>query len=279
MAETQELIRLAVFGQPVKNSLSPRIHLAFAGQFDLPVDYRAIEATPDTFPERVRHLARSGGCGCNVTVPFKHEAWRLADRCSPEAERAQAANTLRFDADGFFATNTDGGGLVMDLESVIGFELNGRRICLLGAGGAARGVLEALLEQQPGSVTIANRTLDRAQLLADSHSDLGAVHAISLEAAASNGPYDLVINATAMGHRGEAPDLDESLFKPSALCYDMNYGRAADPLKCRCSEQGVRYSDGLGMLVAQAALSFEIWTGKRPDTRPVLKTLRAAAGK
>jgi shikimate dehydrogenase len=277
MAETQELIRLAVFGRPVKNSLSPRIHSAFAGQFGLPIDYRAIEATPENFPKRVAKLAQDGGRGCNVTVPFKHEAWRLADRCSPEAERAQAANTLRFDADGFFATNTDGFGLVNDLEKVIGLELRGLEVCLLGAGGAARGVLGSLLGQQPKSVTIANRSLDRALALAERYSDLGDVQGASLDAAASRGPFDLVINATAMGHRGEAPGLDGNWFGSAALCYDMNYGHAADPLASHCSKLGVRYSDGLGMLVAQAALSFELWTGKRPDTLPVLESLRAAA--
>lgn len=277
MAETQELIRLAVFGRPVKHSLSPRIHSAFAAQFGLSIDYRAIEATAESFPKRVAKLAWDGGRGCNVTVPLKHAAWRLADRCSPEAERAQAANTLRFDSDGLYATNTDGAGLVNDLEKIIGFELRGRKVCLLGAGGAARGVLGALLGRQPKSVTVSNRTVDRALALADRYSDLGEVQGTSLDAAASRGPFDLVINATAQGHRGQAPGLDGNWFSPAALCYDMNYGHAAAPLARRCSKLDVRYSDGLGMLVAQAALSFESWTGKKPDTLPVLEDLRAAA--
>ena len=167
MAEGPDLIRLAVFGQPVAHSLSPRIHAQFARQCGLAVDYRAIEATADTFYERVRELAGQGGRGCNVTVPFKNAAWRLARRRSERSDLAEAANTLCFDADGWFADNTDGGGLLFDLEIGAGRSLEGARICLLGAGGAAAGVTAALLQARPSLLLIANRSASRAAALAE----------------------------------------------------------------------------------------------------------------
>lgn len=273
------MIRLAVFGQPVAQSLSPRIHGLFADQFGLDIDYRAIEATPETFTHLVSELAASGGRGCNVTVPFKNAAWRLARRCSQDADRAEAANTLLFEKDGWFADSTDGGGLVGDLQAGLGFSLAGRRICLLGAGGAAGSVLAALLRQEPENITIANRTAERATALAMRHADLGPVEACALEKLRIAGPFDLVVNATSLGHGGAAPGIRASLFAENALCYDMNYGAAAAPLRHRCGEIGIAYSDGLGMLVGQAALSFTMWTGHAPETRSVLENLRAAPGK
>jgi len=271
------LIRLAVFGRPVAQSLSPRIHGLFARQFGLEIDYRAIEATEQSFERQVRELADSGGTGCNVTVPFKNLAWRLAARSSEGADRARAANTLHFESDGWSADSTDGPGLVGDLESGPGFAINGKKLCLLGAGGAAGSVLAALLAHKPEHVTIANRTLPKAEALAASHADLGPVSACSLDNLASAGPFDLVVNATSLGHGGASPGIRGSLFTDGALCYDMNYGAAALPLKQACSELGVEYADGLGMLVGQAAHSFRIWTGRSPETRPVLERLRAAA--
>ena len=278
MDEGAPLIKLAVFGQPVANSLSPRIHGLFATQFGLPVEYRAIESTPERFSADVAALAREGGRGCNVTVPFKKAAWRLAARCSEDANRAGAANTLVFTPGEWFADSTDGGGLAGDLEQGAGFEIGGSRICLLGAGGAAGSVLAALLRRGPAGIVIANRTGEKAARLAAGHADLGPVAAARLDELAARGPFDLVINATSLGHRGESPALPPGLFAAGALCYDMNYGAAAAPLETACGEIGVRYSDGLGMLVGQAALSFAIWTGKKPDTAPVLQALRAAPG-
>lgn len=269
------MIRLAVFGQPVAQSLSPRIHRAFARQFGLDVEYTAIEATPDSFGPQVEALAKEGGRGCNVTVPFKNAAWRLATTASDDANRAEAANTLVFTAADWFADNTDGGGLVDDLAQNLAFELAGRRICLLGAGGAAGGVLAALLRQGPSSLTIANRTADRARCLAERHADLAPVTTVGLGALEDAGPFDLVVNATSLGHGGDAPELAPGLFGEGGLCYDMNYGAASRPLRALCEAMGVRYSDGLGMLVGQAARSFHVWTGKAPDTAPVLAALRA----
>jgi shikimate dehydrogenase len=271
------LIRLAVFGRPVAQSLSPRIHALFAAQFELAVEYTAIEPEPDAFEDEVRRFAAGSALGCNVTLPFKQRAWRLAGRPSEAADLAQAANTLTFDAAGWRADNTDGGGLVRALEEHEGCPLHGRRVALLGAGGAAAGVLSALLRAGADSVTIANRTVERAERLAARHADLGRVAACSPQALAGQAPFELVVNATSGGHGGAAPTLSAGLFAPGALCYDMNYGAAAQPLALRCRELGLRYADGLSMLVGQAALAFGIWTGKAPSTNPVLEALRGAA--
>lgn len=273
------VIRLAVFGNPVAQSLSPAIHRAFARQFRLSVDYRAIEATRESFPGQVRLLARKGGRGCNITAPFKHDALKLAHQSSESADRAQAANTLVFEEGGVWvAESTDGMGLINDLKAGAAAKLNGARICLLGAGGAAASVLAALLASGPETVVIANRSLDRARSLADSHSDLGPVGCCTPEELFNQAPFDLLINATSLGHSGSAPRLSGEWLKPDALCYDMNYGAAAIPLREACFELGFRYSDGLGMLVGQAALSFELWTGKVPDAAAVLLQLRSTPG-
>lgn len=269
------LIRLALFGNPVSRSLSPRIHGLFAAQCGLRVDYRAIEATAATFPEQVNRLAREGGRGCNITVPLKHEAWKLAAQCSESARRASAANTLVFrDETDWFADSTDGMGLVGDLGKQPGVSLARARICLLGAGGAAASVLGALLQAGPELVYIANRTRDRAKLLADSHGGLGQVDYGTPDELDTLPPFDLLINATSLGHQGQAARISAGWLVDEGFCYDMNYGEASLPLKALCEREHIPYSDGLGMLVGQAALSFELWTGREPDTSAVLQTLR-----
>ena len=269
------IIRLALFGQPVAQSLSPRIHGLFARQLALRVDYRAVEATPGSLPRQVRELARSGARGCNATVPCKHAAWSLATRCSDAASLAQAANTLVFEHEtGIFADNTDGQGLVNDLLRLVGSTLHGARVCVLGAGGAAAGILAALLNAHPTCVLIANRTAERARQLAARHADLGRIDTCDPAEIGRHGPFELIINATSQGHQGAAPILSAAWFASGGLCYDLNYGKAAAPLQRVCDEADIRYSDGLGMLVGQAALSFTLWTGQLPDAAPVLKELR-----
>jgi shikimate dehydrogenase len=285
------LIKLAVFGKPVAHSLSPRIHSLFAAQCGLEIDYRAIEATPESFPGLVAKLAGNGGRGCNITVPLKHDAWKLADRCSESAARAQAANTLVFygskepqagagkrDSFVWYADSTDGMGLVNDLQSIPGFRLRGARVCLIGAGGAAASVLGALLRSEPESVLVANRTKQRAVELAQAHSDLGIIDACSPDELRARASFDVLINATSLGHAGGTPELPFSCLKTGGLCYDMNYGRAAEPLRQMCLKNSFRYSDGLGMLVAQAALSFRLWSDQAPDAAEVLRELRGATG-
>lgn len=268
-------MKLAVFGKPVKHSLSPRIHGLFAGQFGLPIDYRAIEATTASFRELVTGLADGGGVGCNITAPLKNEAWKLATRRSENANRARAANTLVFgDSHDWFADSTDGPGLVADLQSLPGCQPEGARICLLGAGGAAASVLGSLLEAGPKLVYIANRSRDRAAKLARSHADLGPVDCGTPAELDSLPPFDLVINATSLGHEGRAARFSSSWLTGRGYCYDMNYATAARPLRLLCSQENIPYSDGLGMLVGQAALSFKLWTGHTPDTTAVLQALR-----
>jgi shikimate dehydrogenase len=285
------MIRLAVFGSPISHSRSPEIHRLFARQCALEVDYQAIEATAETFHRLLeKHVAR-GGRGCNITVPLKHQAWKLAQNSSDSSSRARAANTLLFETEkNWFADNTDGRGLVRDLISNLDHQLSGSQICIIGAGGAVAGILGDLLAQSPANIVIANRTLERAEWLCEafadltlksvlelernsSHSPATELKAISLQALKMQSPFDLVINATSLGHDGSHPGLPPSMFHSGSLCYDLNYGPVSEPLRNFCLEAKIPYQDGLGMLVEQAALSFELWTGRMPDTEPVLKQL------
>jgi shikimate dehydrogenase len=291
MDQRPAVIRLAVFGSPISQSLSPAIHGRFARQCGLDVDYRAIEATGGNFAGLLRKLVAQGGRGCNITAPLKNEAWKLAHSATDSAQRAQAANTLLFsEPDAWLADNTDGRGLVQDLSANLDQEIGGSRICIIGAGGATAGILGDLLEQKPACITIANRTLERAQALQRAFNTAGGtpvdknpeaepsvlpiVTAVSLNDLETAGPFDLIINATSLGHAGDAPKLPSTMLLPDSLCYDLNYGAAAEPLRLFCHQSGIRHEDGLGMLVEQAALSFELWTGFKPETGPVLKAMR-----
>ncbi len=265
------MILLAVFGSPISQSRSPEIHHSFARQCALKVDYRAIEARPETFPRLVEEFAAQGGRGCNITLPLKHEAWKLAQKSSDSSSRARAANTLLFKTQkDWFADNTDGRGLVRDLIFNLDHPLAGSRVCIIGAGGAVAGILGDLLAQGPANIVITNRTLERVKQL---HEQFAGLEAIPLADLRLQDPFDLVINATSLGHHGKHPDLPPSMFHSDSLCYDLNYGAVAEPLRNFCFEAEIRYQDGLGMLVEQAALSFELWTGRMPDTEVVLKQL------
>lgn len=268
-------IRLALFGQPVSHSPSPRVHQAFAAQFRLEVEYRLIEASPGQFPERLQAFRESGGVGCNITLPLKNLAFQLAHQASPRAELAAAANTLWWDGDGRCrADNTDGDGLVRDLRDNLGIDIAGKRVLLLGAGGAAAGVLGALLERRPAQVIIANRTVERARELGKRHMKRGEVLAIALDNLDCCGPVDLVIEATSMGRSGDPPTISPSVFAGAELCYSLNYGPAARPMYLLSRLAEAPFHNGIGMLVEQAALSFEIWTGHRPATAPVLAEMK-----
>ncbi len=273
------LIRLALFGSPVRHSLSPRIHAAFARQGGLDVVYEAVETLPGTLAEALARFAAAGGLGCNITLPLKREAVQLAATCSERVRLAEAANTLVHEGDERWrAENTDGTGCVGDLQADPRFRLAGARIVMLGAGGAAAGVLAALLEASPLEVVILNRTAGKAERLARRHGDLGRVSGRGLDDAAECGGFDLVINATSAGHGGGLPALDDGLFGTDGACYDLNYGVAAHPLRQWCLERRIHYRDGLGMLVGQAAESFRIWTGFEPDSQAVTRELRAGPG-
>jgi shikimate dehydrogenase len=262
--------RYAVFGHPIAHSKSPQIHAAFARQTGQDMTYEAILAPLDGFADGVTAFIAAGGRGANVTVPFKEQAFRLADRLSPRAQRAGAVNTLVFDG-GILGDNTDGAGLVADLTRNLNRALAGQRILLLGAGGAARGVIEPLLEQHPAALVIANRTVSRAQDLADLFGH--GIRACGFDDA--GGPFDVVINATAASLTGELPALPSAVFTANTLAYDMMYGRDT-PFLSFARRHGAATADGLGMLVEQAAEAFCVWRGVRPDTAPVIASLRAA---
>lgn len=269
------MIRLAVFGQPIAHSLSPQIHRQFASQFGLAIDYRAIESSPEEFPGKLRELQEGGGVGCNVTVPLKQLAFAAAHERSPAAEQAQSVNTLMFRGENdWYGTTTDGAGLLKDLQRLLPESLTGKRILLIGAGGAAAGVVGALLQQSPARLLITNRDAGKATALAQRFADCGPVTACTLQDSLDEAPFELIINATSLGHQGAAPELPAGLIAAKSLCYDLNYGRASLPWKEVCTAQGAKFSDGLGMLVEQAALSFEIWTGNQPRTFELLMALR-----
>jgi shikimate dehydrogenase len=262
--------RYAVFGHPIAHSKSPLIHAAFARQTGQDMTYEAILAPLDGFADSVAAFAAAGGRGANVTVPFKEAAFKMAQRLSPRAERAGAVNTLSFTADGILGDNTDGAGLVADLTRNLKRTLAGQRILLLGAGGAARGVIEPLLDQQPAALVIANRTLSRAEALATLFGR--GVRAATFEAADT--PFDVVVNATAASLAGELPPLSPRIFGADTLAYDMMYGRAT-PFLDFARAHGAATADGLGMLVEQAAEAFYLWRGVRPDTTAVIASLCA----
>lgn len=277
MDQGKDLIKLALFGRPVKSSLSPAIHHRFAAQFGLEIEYRLIEPDVNEFPQALDAFRLAGGMGCNVTLPFKRDAWQLASGSSPEVSQAQAANTLVRQPSGWFAHTTDGAGLISDLTENHDLDLPGKRVLVLGAGGAAAGILGALLAHNPSQVFLVNRNLDRALALSERFGCVEKVSVTSWADLSLKGAFELVINATSLGHSGEAPPLPASVFAAGALCYDMNYFKASLPLKKYCDEIRQPYLDGLGMLVEQAAKSFYIWTGKQPKTRTIIDALRRGA--
>jgi len=273
--------RYAVAGNPVAHSRSPAIHALFAAQTGQPVVYERLLCPLDAFVPTVQAFAAQGARGCNVTVPFKFEAYELAARHTPRATLAQAANTLRFDATadgGWLADNTDGMGLVRDITVNAGVSLAGRRVLLVGAGGASAGVLGPLLAERPSELVLANRSLDKAQALVARHADWARQHGVNLSAAPLDAPgcaFDVVVNGTAASLAGAAIPVPDTVLRPGALVLDMMYGPAARPFLDWAHGHGATGRDGLGMLVEQAAEAFALWRGVRPDTAPVLAQLRA----
>lgn len=264
----------AVFGNPVAHSKSPRIHSAFAAQTGERLRYETRLAPLDGFTDAVRQFIHEGGKGANVTVPFKEEAFRLADELSPRARAAGAVNTLSFAAGRIFGDNTDGAGLVRDIVSNLGFAIADRRVLLLGAGGAARGVLLPLLEQNPATLAIANRSADKAKALAELATQ--TVHGSGFAELAGQ-QFDLIINATSASLAGATLPLPDGIFAIDSLAYDMMYGQHETPFLAQARVAGAaRRADGLGMLAEQAAESFFVWRQKRPQTGDLLAQLRAS---
>lgn len=266
----------AVFGNPIAHSKSPAIHSAFARQTAQDLRYETRLAPLDAFAASVAAFVAEGGRGANVTVPFKEEAFRLATRLSPRAARAGAVNTLKFDGAEILGDNTDGAGLVRDICVNFDFPIAGRRVLLLGAGGAARGVIEPLLAAGAAAIVIANRSAGKAVDLASAFADLGAVRGGAFSDLAGQ-DFDLVINATSASLAGERLPLPDGLFAPGALAYDMMYGKGETPFLAQArAAKAARCADGLGMLAEQAAEAFLVWRGLRPDTSAVLAELRTA---
>ena len=266
--------RYGVFGNPIGHSKSPLIHRLFAEQTGELLSYEALLAPLEDFPGYAREFFVSG-LGANVTVPFKEQAFALADSLSARAQRAGAVNTLKKLADGsLLGDNTDGAGLVRDLTVNAGVSLKGKRILLLGAGGAVRGVLEPLLTEQPAALVIANRTVAKAEQLAREFADLGPVVASGYDWI--DAPVDLIINGTSASLAGELPAIAPSLIQPGhTQCYDMMYGKHTTAFNQWAAAHGAaRTLDGLGMLIEQAAEAFYLWRGVRPDSAPVLQHMR-----
>ena len=245
------MMQLAVFGQPVRHSRSPQIHHLFGAQLGIAVDYRAIEAGVDELPERLQRFRDAGGCGANLTVPLKQAGLKLCRQVDRPARQAHAVNTLQWSGEGWRGYNTDGNGLLLDFDR-IGIDL---------------------LDRRPERITILNRTAERAERLADKFAHRGRVDGSGFPETAALAGYDLMIQSTSAGHSSSLPPLDASWLSPEAVVYDLNYGEAHGPLARWCRQRDLPAHDGLGMLVGQAALAFEIWTDRRPDIAPIVAKL------
>jgi len=265
----------AVMGNPIAHSKSPRIHAAFASQTQQDISYERILVEQGLLADAVSDFRKQGGKGLNITVPFKNDAFDIADSLTERARLAGAVNTLVLNDDGtLHADNTDGVGLVHDLTVNHALNLKDARILLLGAGGAAQGVLLPLLQQQPAEIIIANRTVSKAEALCEKFATYGKLSASSFEALGGHS-FDGIINATAASLQGEVPALPDNILNDDAWCYDMMYSSEPTAFVRWGNKQGATHSiDGLGMLVEQAAESFRLWRGVQPDTNSVIRLLR-----
>ena len=269
------LARYAVYGHPVAHSKSPNIHRAFAHQLGIALRYDAIDAAPGTLATALSQFAHDGGVGASITLPLKAEAYAIAKAHSTRAKRLGVANTLAWRGDHWFADNTDGEGLLRDLGERQRIDLRGRRVLIVGAGGAAQGILPALLDAGVSKITITNRDPQRADKLCDWIGDPVRVQTWYIEDLRRAGDFDAVFNATSAGQHGEALDLPFSIANARTLAYDLSYGRAASGFLAWAKAAHCAYAlDGLGMLVDQAATAFELWHGTRPESDPVFEQIR-----
>ena len=268
-----------VFGHPVAHSFSPFIHGVFARDTGQQIGYRAYDVAPEEFTERVRDFFGSGGRGLNITLPYKIAAVEVVQELTARAAHAAAVNTLALQDDHtVLGDNTDGAGLVRDLCDNLGLVITQRRLLILGAGGATRGVLAPLLGLEPAIVVIANRTAERAEALAAAFADLGVTQGVGFTYVGDT-PFDLIINATSASLSGEIPPIPAGAIGRETVCYDLAYGRSAMAFVRWAQQSGCRLAvQGLGMLVEQAAESFRLWRGVRPETAPVLAALKERIG-
>lgn len=278
MSSHEQPDQYGVVGHPVAHSWSPFIHGLFARETRQSLTYRLFDVAPADFHERVVEFFASGGRGLNVTLPHKIAAVDVANELTPRAARAHAVNTLAVRSDGrLLGDNTDGAGLVNDLCDNLGVVITRRRILMIGAGGAARGALAPLLALEPSELVVANRTEERARVLAQDFQDLGTVTGAGFRTI-SGGAFDLIINATSASLRGEVPAVPDSVIGDETLCYDMAYGKTDTAfIRWAVSRGCTRTLQGWGMLVEQAAESFRVWRGMRPPTAPVLTALKERA--
>lgn len=273
--------RYAVFGNPIAHSKSPAIHMNFSQETAQDILYERQQVETGKFAETAREFFSAGGCGLNITVPFKLDAYAFADELTERAKQAGAVNTLKKMPDGkILGDNTDGAGLLCDIANNLGWIIKDQRVLVLGAGGAVRGVIAPLLAENPQRIVIANRTLAKAEELVQVFNagknalDKKILRASSLQIHAR--PFDIVINGTSASLGGEMPDLLPAILAPGACCYDMMYGKTLTPFLQWAQQHGAQVADGLGMLVEQAAESFFLWRGVRPATAPVMAALRNA---
>ena len=270
--------RYGVMGFPVSHSRSPVIHRLFAQQTGQDLQYELLEVPPDKLETAIKQFERTGGKGLNITLPHKSEVTKLVDDMSERASNAGAVNTLVFRDGEIFGDNTDGVGLLRDLQSNLGLQLEDANILILGAGGATRGIISPLLGARPRSLMIANRTISKAQALAQHFSSEGPVTACRFQDVRTPPVYDLIINATSAGLTGDTPPYPEGAIGEHTICYDLSYSMRTTPFSSWAKEHGAARSVmGWGMLVEQAAESYQLWRGVRPDTAQVLKQLSVNA--
>jgi shikimate dehydrogenase len=270
--------RYGVMGYPVSHSRSPVIHRLFALQTNQPMQYELLQVTPEKLETAIRQFQRTGGKGLNITVPHKTEVCKLVNQMSERATNAGAVNTLSITETEIYGDNTDGVGLLRDIVVNHGFNVEGSNILILGAGGATRGIVGPLLEKRPAALRIANRTVGKAQTLVDHFGPAGPVSACPFNAVPVSDPYDLIINATSASLHGDSPPYPSAAISNASFCYDLSYGLKPTPFSVWAKEHSAGKSVmGWGMLVEQAAESFKLWRGVRPDTAPVLKQISVNA--
>ena len=263
--------KLALFGSPVKHSLSPQIHQEFASQFGLSIDYELIEVNDEELAKQVSLFFSQGGVGANVTLPHKKNIFEVVDKISERAMEAQAINTLYCDDDHLCGANTDGIGFVTDLSKRCQFDCQNKNILILGAGGATAGIIPSLLQQTPKKIIIANRSIEKAIKIAQ-HKKTKAISLNDLEKL--NQSFDLVIHTSSLGHKGKTISFTRQHIKKNTVCYDLSYAKAAEPFITLANQLGITsIYDGIGMLVEQAACSFDIWFAKKPDTTQIIQNL------
>ena len=266
--------RYLVIGNPIAHSQSPQIHALFAKQTGQKIAYSARQVAKNDFHQAILQIKNAGFCGANVTLPFKAEAFAIADRHSDRAKETGVANTLLFDSSGaIFADNTDGIGLIRDIVNNHQQSITGRQLLILGAGGAVTGVLKSLLIEQPAQITIANRTQAKVTALQERFASHFDIQFSPFDQLAGR-QFDFIINGTSLGLHGQSPPIPNGIVSSGACAYDMNYGQVAKPFLQWAKQQSIMAMDGLGMLVEQAAESFKLWRGVYPLTIQVIKTLR-----